>query len=410
MPIHFIYGKWSSQQASKRKRKESLSSRFESSDAPIIETHLTDEDLNDATSENPYQSCNEENLTKKKRGPTVCHDVANEDGKKIVLELNNLGQPIGKSSVLYSSFYGSLVKEAVSINCDDWRYVPKQQKALLLRALEDKSKVFKEMRAKQDIPYTGSRMGYARMQDKMKKNSSNPSEITRIDVWIKAHTKKNGEPSSSKVVEVKEMYEAEKNSDLLEAQSKSVKNDILSKFIGPEQGGRVRGQGAGVTLSKLEAISQQTKKEAKMQEQIDTLQDTIKQMQGFMDDQNKLIQSLMSKLSEASNDGQNQNLSTSTQSNSTPQHVSPNRKGQKCKLLNWLEVDEVVAIGRWVTNDPNAMVHCVALGKNASRVWVDEVKNPSAELWKKYADMETIEDALGSSIAWPTEAIIVMED
>lgn len=206
------------------------------------------------------------------------------------------------------------------------------------------------------------------------------------------------------------MYEAEKNSDLSEAQSKSVKNDILSKFIGPEQGGRVRGQGAGVTLSKLEAISQQTKKEAKMQEQIDTLQDTMKQMQGFMDDQNKLIQSLMSKLSEASNDGQNQNLSTSTQSNSTPQHVSPNRKGQKCKLLNWLEVDEVVAIGRWVTNDPNAMVHCVALGKNASRVWVDEVKNPSAELWKKYADMETIEDALGSSIAWPIEAIIVMED
>ncbi|KAK9226379.1 hypothetical protein WN943_011426 [Citrus x changshan-huyou] len=365
----------SSRQASKRKRKESLSSRFASSDAPITETHLTNEDLNDVTSENPYQSCNEENLTKKKRGPTVCHDVANEDGKKIVLELNNLGQPIGKSYVLYSSFYGSLVKEAVSINYDDWRYVPKQQKALLLRALEqkfvlegdaikkctlqmmgkvwrahksrltkkldarpshvkpaewetfikkktskafmDKSKVFTEMRAKQDIPYTGSRMGYARMQDKMKKNSSNPSEITRIDVWIKAHTKKNGESSSSKVVEVK---------------------------------------------------------------------------------------------SEASNDGQNQNLSTSTQSNSTPQHVSPNRKGQKCKLLNWLEVDEVVAIGRWVTNDPNAMVHCVALGKNASRVWVDEVKNPSVELWKKYADMETIEDALGSSIAWPTEAIIVMED
>ena len=75
-------------------------------------------------------------MTKKKRGPIVCHDVANEDGKKIVLELNNLGQPIGKSVVLYSSFYGSLVKEAVSINCDDWRYVPKQQKALLLRALD----------------------------------------------------------------------------------------------------------------------------------------------------------------------------------------------------------------------------------------------------------------------------------
>ena len=92
------------------------------------------------------------------------------------------------------------------------------------------------------------------------------------------------------------MYEAEKNSDLSEAQSKSVKNDILSKFIGLVQGGCVRGQGVGVTLSKLEAISQQTKKEGKMQEQIDTLQDTVKQMQGFIDDQNKLIQSLMTKL------------------------------------------------------------------------------------------------------------------
>ncbi|KAK9185082.1 hypothetical protein WN943_025435 [Citrus x changshan-huyou] len=128
----------SSRQASKRKRKESLSSKSESRDAPIIETHLTNEDLNDVTSENSHQSCNEENLTKKKRGPTICHDVANEDGKKIVLELNNLGQPIGKSFVLYSSLYGSLVKEAVSINYDDWRYVPKQQKALLLRALEQR--------------------------------------------------------------------------------------------------------------------------------------------------------------------------------------------------------------------------------------------------------------------------------
>ena len=46
--------------------KKSLSSMFESSDAPITKTHLTNKDLNDVTSENLYQSCNEENLTKKK--------------------------------------------------------------------------------------------------------------------------------------------------------------------------------------------------------------------------------------------------------------------------------------------------------------------------------------------------------
>ncbi|KDO40387.1 hypothetical protein CISIN_1g038177mg [Citrus sinensis] len=320
----------SSRQASKRKRKESLSSKSESRDAPIIETHLTNEDLNDVTSENSHQSCNEENLTKKKRGPTICHDVANEDGKKIVLELNNLGQPIGKSFVLYSSLYGSLVKEAVSINYDDWRYVPKQQKALLLRALEQRvgaadwvaidqvaldrvataklnggdklesgcgiglhlqqrvgttgwvaidqvasdrvagnlADVRQQTEGDAIKKYTLQMMGkvwrahQSRLTKRldarpslvkpdkwetfikkrtskafMKKNSSNPSEITQIDVWIIAHTKKYGEPSSSKVVEVKEMYEAEKNSDLSEAHSKSVKNDILLKFIGPEQGG-----------------------------------------------------------------------------------------------------------------------------------------------------------------------------
>ena len=70
-------------------------------------------------------------------------------------------------------------------------------------------------------------------------------------------------------------------------------------------------------------------------------------------------------------------------------HVSPNLKGQKCKLLNWLEVDEVVTIRRWVTNDPNAMVHCIALEKNVSRVLVDEVKNPllscgkNMQIWKQ---------------------------
>ncbi|KAF9598412.1 hypothetical protein IFM89_027845 [Coptis chinensis] len=58
---------------------------------------------------------------------------------------------------------------------------------------------FKKMKGNQNLPHTCSRKGYARLEAEMKEESSNPSSISRADVWEKAHTKKNGELANDAV-------------------------------------------------------------------------------------------------------------------------------------------------------------------------------------------------------------------
>ncbi|KAF9598657.1 hypothetical protein IFM89_029907 [Coptis chinensis] len=91
------------------------------------------------------------------------------------------------NAVIYALAKGKHVKEAFD----------------LMKTMEEKgimrSRKFQEMRAKQDLPHTCSRQGYARLEDKMRKESSNPSFVTRVDVWFKGHTKKSGEPSNAHV-------------------------------------------------------------------------------------------------------------------------------------------------------------------------------------------------------------------
>ena len=41
------------------------------------------------------------------------------------------------------------------------------------------------------------------------------------------------------------------------------------------------------------------------------------------------------------------------------------------------------------------------------RVWVDVVNKPGAYLWRPNADMSTIEEAIGSVVAWPADKVIV---
>ena len=79
----------------------------------------------------------------------------------------------------------------------------------------------------------------------------------------------------------------------------------------------------------------------------------------------------------------------------------------KCKLLDWYGSGEVVAEGRWFSSDPKQMVHHVMLGPNAMRVWVDVAKKPSAFLWRPTSEMTTIEEAVGSNIAWPTNKVVM---
>ena len=87
--------------------------------------------------------------------------------------------------------------------------------------------------------------------------------------------------------------------------------------------------------------------------------------------------------------------------------MSNKSQNRKCKLLDWCGSDEIVAEGRWFSNDPKELVHHVMLGPNAVRVWVDVARKPEAFLWRPTSAMTTIEEAIGGNIAWPADKVIM---
>lgn len=79
----------------------------------------------------------------------------------------------------------------------------------------------------------------------------------------------------------------------------------------------------------------------------------------------------------------------------------------KCKLLDWCGSREVVAEGRWFLTDPKKLIHHTPLGPNAISVWVDKTKKLEAFLWRPSSEMNCIEEANGSIVAWPANKVIM---
>ncbi|KAH7865218.1 hypothetical protein Vadar_003782 [Vaccinium darrowii] len=78
-----------------------------------------------------------------------------------------------------------------------------------------------------------------------------------------------------------------------------------------------------------------------------------------------------------------------------------------CKLLHWTGTEEVVVEGRWSSSDPNERFHHISLGPNATRVWVDIAKNGAAFLWRPTSDMQTVEEAVGTTVAWHADKVLM---
>ena len=82
----------------------------------------------------------------------------------------------------------------------------------------------------------------------------------------------------------------------------------------------------------------------------------------------------------------------------------------KCKLLDWSGIEEIVAEGRKVSSDPNEEVNHIPLGPNAMKVLVDISHKPDSFLWRPTSDMTCIKHAQGKTIAWPVERVIIQMD
>lgn len=68
---------------------------------------------------------------------------------------------------------------------------------------------------------------------------------------------------------------------------------------------------------------------------------------------------------------------------------------------------KVVALGRVESTDPKAKVHFKPLGINAVKVWIETVKEPTEELWRQTSELQYMEDALSSVIAWPAAHVVI---
>ncbi|KAF5932762.1 hypothetical protein HYC85_028933 [Camellia sinensis] len=76
----------------------------------------------------------------------------------------------------------------------------------------------------------------------------------------------------------------------------------------------------------------------------------------------------------------------------------------KCKLLNWDGTKVVVVEGTIASTDSKALVHHVPLGPSCWKVWVNHVI-VNVPLFRPNREMFVLEDAIGSTIAWPTHFI-----
>ncbi|XP_050942277.1 uncharacterized protein LOC127149924 [Cucumis melo] len=138
----------------------------------------------------------------------------------------------------------------------------------------------------------------------------------------------------------------------------------------------------------------------------------MKTMKDEMIEMKALMLSYLKKQTEPSEELSNATASVLKRLNIPPM-PSPssinNNSQTKCKLLDWYGSGEIVAEGRCSSNDPTAMVHHIPIGPHAIRVWIDVAKKPNAYLWRPTSEMTCIEEALGSTVAWPSDKVIISE-
>ena len=75
-------------------------------------------------------------------------------------------------------------------------------------------------------------------------------------------------------------------------------------------------------------------------------------------------------------------------------------------MLNWNGNGEVVARGSLSAIDPKSTVHGYTLGPDCYTVSIEDVFVERAEFYRSEPEFANLEDARGSTIAWPIKYIV----
>ncbi|XP_075485453.1 uncharacterized protein LOC142525160 isoform X3 [Primulina tabacum] len=260
-------------------------------------------------------------------------------------------------------------------------------KRTLSPTFQEKNARFRAMRVKQDHIHTMSQRGYARLTHIMEKTTQGDTKITRSQVWIEGHKKKNGKPITQAAGEkMKQIQECPTKSQ----NTTNIADDAISLVFGKEARGTVCGMGFGVTPSKFGAYVQQNSTVKQLQDMVHNLQQEMQEMKSMF------LQSMRQ---------QNQQ----EQSNLKNVSCGDICANSKCKLLNWSVDGLVVAKGRIASTDPNTKVHHIVLGRSCWKVWVDKVLVEKVDLIRPNDEMQFLDDAIGSTAAWLSKFVVLCD-
>ncbi|XP_018458668.2 uncharacterized protein LOC108829522 isoform X1 [Raphanus sativus] len=258
----------------------------------------------------------------------------------------------------------------------EWRKFVKLKTSQEFKVLSDS---YKERRRKQ-IPHTCSRKGMVRLAEEMKNSSEDPSEVSRLKVWVKSRTRKDGTSINTNAAE-----KIQKAAEIAIGAKQTGKNedeDTLIQVLGPDNPGRMRAMGRNVSKTKLACFNVNHKSISEMQEKQLHLQ--------------KKVNELQSELAKVKNQREDNEVGENSAARSV------NKISQKrCLLIDWADEEGNVGEGRILSSDPNDIVNDSRLGPSDLKVLVETATEPEAFLWRPASNMCTIKEAVGHIIAWP---------
>ena len=84
-----------------------------------------------------------------------------------------------------------------------------------------------------------------------------------------------------------------------------------------------------------------------------------------------------------------------------------NIENARCRLLDWMGTKKVVGEGTIASRDPLAKVHHICLGPDCWKVWVTIALVEDTPLYHATSEFHALSDAIGSTIAWPKNYILL---
>ncbi|KAL8476797.1 hypothetical protein ACS0TY_029193 [Phlomoides rotata] len=288
---------------------------------------------------------------------------------------------------------------------DDWTDFVFTRMSNDFKELSEKQKC---IRAQNKYPHRLSRKGYANYAVENKAVLCGDEEIDRAVLWVEGRKNKEGEHGGDELQEaiskINDYIDKKKSG----SQFYGVKDGILAKALdSKEHAGRVRGVGGDVTPS---TFFRKPKLNSGLLERIEKLESTVYKTRASNSTVEKADELPIEKGSYSVHfDGVVQDDEEDLKDAGDEEDLKAAGDEEDLKdgkLVTLKTTKDTIAYGTIIkTYTPNEMIHGIKLPKKSMRVSIDAVVDANALLPFQTSECKTVQDAIGSHVAWPVHFI-----